>query len=38
LVFPAHGLTLRQVDYPSDSQLLERAQKTVARRDLLDAN
>ena len=38
LVFPALGLTLRQVDYPSDSELLERAQKTVARRDLLDAN
>jgi tRNA pseudouridine38-40 synthase len=38
MVFPAHGLTLLQVDYPSDSQLLERAEKTVARRDLLDAN
>ena len=25
LVFPACGLTLRQVDYPSDSELLERA-------------
>jgi tRNA pseudouridine38-40 synthase len=38
MVFPAHGLTLLQVDYPSDLQLLERAEKTVARRDLLDAN
>lgn len=33
LVFPACGLTLRQVDYPSDSELLERAAKTVARRE-----
>ena len=32
LVFPASGLTLRQVDYPSDSELLDRAAKTVARR------
>ena len=33
LVFPACGLTLRQVVYPSDSELLERAAKTVARRE-----
>jgi tRNA pseudouridine38-40 synthase len=33
LVFPACGLTLRQVDYPSYSELLERAAKTVARRE-----
>jgi tRNA pseudouridine38-40 synthase len=32
LVFPASGLTLRQVDYPSDLELLDRAAKTVARR------
>jgi tRNA pseudouridine38-40 synthase len=37
LVFPACGLTLRQVDYPSDSELLERAAKTVARREAQDA-
>jgi len=33
LVFPACGLTLRQVDYPPDSELLDRAAKTVARRE-----
>lgn len=38
LVFPARGLTLRQVDYPSDAELLERAARTVARRDLQDEN
>lgn len=32
LVFPARGLTLYQVDYPTDDQLLERARITVARR------
>lgn len=32
LVFPARGLTLYQVDYPSDELLLERAQITVAKR------
>lgn len=32
LVFPARGLTLYQVDYPSNDQLLERAQVTVAKR------
>jgi tRNA pseudouridine38-40 synthase len=37
LVFPARGLTLYRVDYPSDDQLLERARITVARRgDLFD--
>ena len=36
LVFPACGLTLRQVDYPSDSELLERAAQTVARREAQD--
>jgi len=33
LVFPARGLTLYRVDYPSDSELLERAKKTIARRN-----
>ena len=37
LVLPACGLTLRQVDYPSDSEVLERAAKTVARREVQDA-
>ena len=37
LVFPACGLTLRQVDYPSDSELLELAAKTVARREAQDS-
>ena len=32
LVFPARGLTLYQVDYPSDDQLLERARVTVGKR------
>jgi len=32
LVFPARGLTLVQVDYPSDDQLLERAKITVSKR------
>ncbi len=32
LVFPARGLTLYRVDYPSSDQLLERAKITVARR------
>ena len=35
LVFPARGLTLYRVDYPSDDQLLERAKVTVARRGVL---
>ena len=33
LVFPARGLTLYQVDYPNDAELLERAKKTIARRN-----
>lgn len=33
LVFPARGLTLYQVDYPSNDQLLERAKITVAKRE-----
>ena len=32
LVFPARGLTLYRVDYPSEDQLIERAKVTVARR------
>ena len=32
LVFPARGLTLYQVDYPNNDQLLERAKITVAKR------
>ena len=33
LVFPARGLTLYEVDYPDAAELLERAKKTVARRE-----
>jgi len=33
LVFPARGLTLFQVDYPSNAELLERAKVTIARRN-----
>jgi tRNA pseudouridine38-40 synthase len=33
LVFPGRGLTLYQVDYPNDAELLERAKKTFARRN-----
>ena len=33
LVFPARGLTLYKVDYPDAPELLERAKKTVARRE-----
>ena len=33
LVFPGRGLTLYQVDYPSDTELLERAKITIARRN-----
>jgi tRNA pseudouridine38-40 synthase len=33
LVFPARGLSLYKVDYPNDAELLERAAKTVARRE-----
>ena len=34
LVFPARGLSLYKVDYPSDDQLLERAGRTIAKRDI----
>jgi tRNA pseudouridine38-40 synthase len=33
LVFPARGLSLYKVDYPDDVELLERAAKTIARRE-----
>jgi tRNA pseudouridine38-40 synthase len=33
LVFPGRGLTLYKVDYPDTAELLERAKKTVARRE-----
>ena len=33
LVFPARGLSLYKVDYPDAAELLERAIKTVARRE-----
>ena len=33
LVFPARGLTLYKVDYPDAAELLERAKRTVARRE-----
>ena len=33
LVFPARGLSLYKVDYPDSTELLERAAKTVARRE-----
>lgn len=33
MVFPAEGLTLVQVDYPNDAQLLTRAALTIARRN-----
>ena len=33
LVFPGRGLTLYKVDYPSAAELLERAAKTIARRE-----
>ncbi len=33
LVFPARGLSLYRVDYPSDAELLDRAAKTIARRE-----
>jgi len=33
LVFPGRGLTLYKVDYPNAAELLERAKKTVARRE-----
>jgi tRNA pseudouridine38-40 synthase len=33
LVFSGRGLNLYKVDYPSDAELLERAAKTIARRE-----
>jgi tRNA pseudouridine38-40 synthase len=33
LVFPARGLTLYKVEYPPDSELLERVKITVAKRE-----
>ncbi len=33
-VFPAQGLTLTNVNYPPDNELLERAKRTIGRRDL----
>lgn len=33
LVFPSRGLTLRQVDYPSDEELLTRIELTLRRRN-----
>jgi len=33
LVFPARGLSLYKVDYPTDAELLERAANTIARRE-----
>ncbi len=33
LVFPARGLSIYKVDYPDGADLLERAAKTVARRE-----
>jgi hypothetical protein len=32
MVFPPEGLTLVQVDYPNDAQLLTRAALTISRR------
>jgi len=32
-VFPASGLTLLQVDYPADEDLLARIAQTLSRRD-----
>jgi tRNA pseudouridine38-40 synthase len=32
LVFPARGLSLTQVDYPSDQELLDRAKVTIGKR------
>ena len=33
LVFPARGLTLTSVEYPTNDQLLERAKVTIGKRD-----
>jgi tRNA pseudouridine38-40 synthase len=37
VVLPAKGLTLREVGYPPDAELAERAAQTRARRELADA-
>jgi tRNA pseudouridine38-40 synthase len=33
MVFPAEGLTLVQVDYPNDTELINRAALTISRRN-----
>ena len=33
MVFPSRGLTLYRVEYPADSELLERAKITIAKRE-----
>jgi tRNA pseudouridine38-40 synthase len=33
LVFPARGLSLTRVEYPSNDQLIERAKVTIGKRD-----
>ena len=33
LVFPARGLSLYRVDYPTNDQLIERAKVTIGKRD-----
>jgi tRNA pseudouridine38-40 synthase len=33
LVFPARGLSLTRVDYPSDQELIDRAKVTIGKRD-----
>lgn len=37
-VMPAHGLSLEEIVYPPDEELAERAERTRARRDPLDAH
>jgi tRNA pseudouridine38-40 synthase len=32
LVFPARGLSLTRVDYPSDQELIDRAKLTIGKR------
>jgi tRNA pseudouridine38-40 synthase len=32
LVFPARGLSLTRVDYPSEQELIERAKVTIGKR------
>jgi hypothetical protein len=33
MVFPAEGLTLIQVDYPNNTELIARAALTISRRN-----